>query len=381
MKAKQSRINARGFRGLMLIGFAFVAALALGCQANKSDSSPSTPGLTSPEATTNEASRPAPPSFDELAAHVQLSADQVQPMKDALETWRQAALAMAQEQRTNREEGIRPGRGPVGGPADHPRPIYAFLEGSARILKTDQFVQLATYLAECQKEHWQANAQARPGQGKGFEGRPPKGRPFEGRMEEILADSLNLTNEQQEQIRNAHEEIRKDIDALHDQYGGRGWDSPEFRQKVKGFRDSIQERLRTILTPEQYAKLQTLQQERRTHMAERRDERVEQRIDSLGEFLGNVLSLSPTQKQQVSEILSNAHKQLASLSESMRDSSVVPGDLRQESEKTRTEAAAAIRALLNSDQAKMYDALKTLVPGGGPFGTGARPGPGRFRRG
>jgi len=381
MQAKQSRINAGGSRGLKLIGLAFVATLALGCQTNKSESNSPTSGLTSPQATTSEVSPPAPPSFDELTSHVQLNADQVQPMKDALERWRQAVQTLAEAQRANREEGIRPGRGPVGGPADHQRPIFAFLEESARILKTDQFVQLTTYLAECQKEHRQANAQAHPGQDKGFEGRPPEDRPFEGRMVEILADSLNLTKEQQEQIRNAHKEIRKEIDALHDQYGGRGWDSPEFRQKVKGFRDSIQERLRTILTPEQYAKLQTLQQERLAHMAERRDERVEQRIDSLGEFLGNVLSLSPTQKQQVSEILSNARKQLVSLRESMRDSSVVPGDLRQESEKIRTDTDAAIRALLNSDQAKMYDALKALLPGAGGPKWLPRPHPDGFRRG
>jgi len=203
-------------------------------------------------------------------------------------------------------------------------------------------------------------------------------------MIDVLTDKLNLTEQQQEQVREVHATIRKEIDALHDEYGGRSWDNPEFRQKVKKLRDSIQDRLKAILTPEQYAQLQKLQQERRTSMAERRDkragqrdERAGQRIDSLSEFLGSVLTLNQPQKQQVHEILSNTENQLVNLRESMRDSSVVAGDLRQEFEKIRTEADAAIRALLTSDQAKMYDALKALLPRGGGPGIG----PGRRRPG
>jgi len=375
MKASQTRIGVGGFRSLMILGLALVAMLALGCQANKSDSNPTSLDLTSPEETTGGFARPAPPSFDELTIHVQLSADQVQPMKDALEGWRQAALTQAEEQRVNREQGIHPGPRPGVALADHEPPIFAFLEESSRILKPDQFVQLAAYLAERQKEHRQANVQGHPGHGKGIEGRPPDGRPFEGRIIDVLTDKLNLTEQQQEQVREAHATIREEIEALHDQNGGRGRDNPELRRKVKELRDSIQDCLKAILTPEQYAQLQTMQEERRTSMAERRDERAGQRIDSLSEFLGSVLTLNQPQKQQVHEILSKTENQLVNLRESMRDSSVVAGDLRQEFEKIRTEADAAIRALLSPDQAKMYDALKALLPRGGGPGPGMESGP------
>jgi len=374
MKASHPGIGAGGFRGLMIPGLAIVAVLVFGCQANRSESDSPTLGLTSPEETEGEVPGLAPPSLDELTNHVQLNADQLQPMKDALGEWRQAAQSLAEELRVNREKGIPPGRGQVGAPAEHEPPIFPFLEESARVLKSDQFVQLAAFLAARREAHRQANTPDRSDQGRGFKDQPPQDGPFEGPMLEILADKLSLTREQQAQIRQAHAAIRQEIDALHDEYGGRSWDNPEFRQKVKKLRDSIQDRLRTILTPAQYIQLESLRQERQSHMVQKREEQVDQRRDRLAEFLGNVLAIAEPQKQQVGEILSRAHEQLAGLRESMRDSSVVAGDLREEFEKIRTEADAAIRTLLNADQARIYDALKTLLPrGGGPgMGQGRR---------
>jgi len=333
--------------------------------------------LLSSSAATAGGQCPTPPTYADIINHVQLRSDQLQPMENAVEAWHATVTEEWTTRQAQRESGTRPQRGAI---ENHATPMQDFLVESAGILDSDQLVQLITFLAENREANRQAMAQNRPERGARPEGRPPMDGQARGMKHDPILDDLNLTDEQQEQLAAARQEMHDAMQELRAQYPD-GRRNEEFQAKSKELRDQMQARTESILTEEQLAQLQQLREERQAERTAQHEEMVEIRLDRHVEFLTGVLGLTDAQSQQVREILTNSHEQTKTLMESAREDKTAQDELREALKNLRDEAATSIRGILTAEQITVFDALKDLMPrdggpgpGGPPHGMGQRRG-------
>ncbi len=366
----------RYLNGIMGAGIILLGTFLIGCQGADSETGASTLGLTSPD-TPAAASRPAPPTLGELLTKVELTTEQLQPMESALEKWTAAVQSRREsgqfEGRRGRrggdrqglcpdgERGPRPSRG-TGRLGDHEPPMLVFLEECAEILNPDQFVAVAEFLVERREAHCETFAGTRPNRPAGFHGRGGPGGQFQGQKSDRMIDELDLTEEQQNALREAREQNRETMQALIQEAGGRGQMDEATRDQIREMREQMKAQMESILTPEQLAQLEELRDERRVGMKEKREANFTQKIERRVEFLSRILDLDETQKQQITEILAQAHEQMQTLHENAREQEMSFADVRAEAEQIKEQTETAIQELLTAEQATMFAALRSLLP-------------------
>lgn len=346
--------NPRHFM-IILVGFVMLSALTIGCQSSDSDTGPATLGLVSSE-TDDGFPRMAPPTIGEIMAEVELTNDQLQPMEAALDKWSETVQSRWTKRQANKNQRRR---GEFKPRTDRERPMFTFLEESAGILNADQFVNLVEFLAERRDAHHEARAEARQSQRGKFRG-PRDGKGHGARLEQ-LTEELNLTEQQQHDIQGVLEESREAMRALREQHAVSGPDE-SLREQMQQIRTATHEKIENILTPEQYAQWEESRSEHRAQMAEKREERQGLMLDHRVESLARILGLDDSQQTQVSDILTGAMEQAKALHEKVRNEEITREEAQAEKDRIKEESAEAIKALLSDDQAKMFDALKKLMP-------------------
>ncbi|MFC1572719.1 Spy/CpxP family protein refolding chaperone [Candidatus Eisenbacteria bacterium] len=378
---RRSRLVLRWMSTLSTVALgAFVSVLTLTAGCSESEDT-QVQSLISPQTSANTETSSlmmGPPTLAEIADEVSLRADQETKMAAALESWRTAAESRAaiagEERRSGRPGGRRDGSqrgGPAHGHGPHgrfqpagggERPLFTFIEVSADILDTDQFVNLLRYLGERQEAHQEMCAERRS-EYRGRRGMDHGGAGHAGmdrgpRFDE-LADELGLTEEQRAAIQEARTEMREARKALHDEFAG-GEFTDELRDRMKEIREQFQAKLESILTAEQLAQLEELRNERRVERWEERLASFDERDGRHVEFLTTVLDLTDTQVEQLTAITENAHARARAILEGLIAGSITMEDAHTQRAAIHEETEAAIRAILTPEQIEIFDALRNL---------------------
>ena len=356
----QTDSKRRGRRGLVAIGLAVLmtaSGLTIGCQSGENNSGTGDFSLSSKSPSDQDESLPGMmlPTLDELQSVLELTSAQSTAMETALILWETAMTERREARQQARDEGQRQGERGTGEWSGRESPFLAFVEVSADILTTDQFVALIEFLAE-----WR---DTRPERQRAF-GQRRKGQPGEHRADfvERFGDALELTDTQREEIeaiigayRDAMRELRSGTDSS---------DRDSFREQLAGMREAMQEEIEAVLDAGQLARLEELRDERHKVRRERHAEWAELRLARHIDFLARVLDLDDAQQVQFSDILTASQAQRQELRSTARENGTPHEDVRAEAERIREETQSALRELLTADQATLYDAIRTLAPDG-----------------
>lgn len=172
---------------------------------------------------------------------------------------------------------------------------------------------------------------------------------------EKLGQELNLTSEQQEQIKSLFAENGKKMLALRENSA----DRKTFREAMKNLRSEGDAQLQAILTPDQQAAYARLKAQRKEKMKERfqksRHQSGEQRMEKRVEQLTTELSLTNEQQTQLRAIFTNAHKDMSKEMQSGNTDRETRRELfRQHFDKVD----AQIRGILNETQLQKYETLR-----------------------
>jgi len=289
--------------------------------------------------------------------------------------WRQGGSAAGPPR--DRE---RPGRGAGSGAgwgapaAGQELPMARFLESSARILDAEQFATLTRFLDERREETRLARA--------GRAGGPDR---VDGRLGRFGARQLDLSEEQRDRLRPAFERYGEGMKENRDGLAAGTLTPEQARDRAKALRSTLEQQARGILSPEQWAKAEQLRDDRRDRRAERRTENPARRLDRRTGFLIRVLDLNEQQADDVRRLTTESIPARRAVQERVASGAIEPEDAAYEIHRIELDLAQRIRAVLTEEQARRFDAVKDLRPGGrsGPRGEGRWPGPragGRDRR-
>lgn len=362
-------MNAR-----LLVSVIAVAGLVLtgaGC-GEKEEVGSETSSLMSPAVATDAS--PPIPSISELESSLDLNADQRDALESALAKWQESVPA---EMCGAGRGGMRGGRGGKHagraefghGPerADGESPFLGFLETSVSVLEADQFVKLTEFLAE-QRESCRGTRSGRRGLGhRGGSERGPRGHAhglgdgLRAGLDDLVAE-LELTDEQESQLRAALEAHHEAMRTFHEENMDSGLDREAIRERAQELRDELRTELENILEPEQLAQMDELREQHRAEMREQHQARGDQRMDRRLEFLTRILSLDESQEQQVQDLMETAAEQHRALRQSTRDGEIEHEDAMAQMEQMHEELAGAIRNLLTPEQQTVFDALQNLHP-------------------
>jgi len=341
----------------ILTPFVILAAATLGgclTEADRTDGSAADAAATATGETWVEAwdasGAPGLPTPDQLRSALSLTDEQAAVVQAALTEW-----ARNMEQHRNvRAHGV------PGGFGDLEPPMLAFLQGVIPALDAGQVRTLATIL-ERNRE------QLGPMMG---DGRHPGGRPggprFGGPIGDVLRDlrdELDLDDAQRQALAVALHDSRDTFHALRRAFVNGEITAEELRDAAKAARVALETQLATILNDDQYALLMNALAERRSEMATRRLEHLEEGVQRRIDFLTTVLSLDDAQAAQVQSILLATIPLRQAILEGLRDGTIAIEDALYQGYVIARDTSEAIRALLTPEQQEIFDALKQLLPG------------------
>jgi hypothetical protein len=389
---------------IVLLGLIFVLAALPAMMGCETDAGADTSGVLSPESGSTLGAM-SPPTLADITAGAGLSAAQSQALAPALARWRDQAQTM-----DRRRDGRRKGSGP-GGPGTEP-PMHAFLQDAAGSLDTDGFVAVVGYLAqrrEAHREEMQAMRAERQAQRQGdrLERRalrrdrqrdgtqdgirdrqrdrihnqtmqgdgPRRGMRGDGPgfhrdgpgagMRALLSD-LDLTDAQRTALRDAMRAAHETLRAMHREIADGGLTADGARTQAQGAVDALRQALQAGLTAGQADAVTARLKERAHEMAERRLDHVDMMGERQDAFLVQVLGLDDGQAAALEQARIRSQDRVRTLLGGIQGGSVTFPDAVYESVSIHKDTDAAIRALLNQDQVRKFDALQELRRGGGP---------------
>lgn len=245
-----------------------------------------------------------------------------------------------------------------------------FLEEATGILDREQFLQLVNHLAE-RRDAMQG--QGRPlggpmaggrgpgmghghggndhGIGQGANDRPGQG---DGPRFLLIFEELDLSEEQRTAIRTWLEEYRESHEPPEQ-------GNPEARREfMQQMREDMREFLQTVLDEDQLDELDSLHAARRLERIAVQLENLDERFERRVEFLTTVLQLDDGQSGAFAELSESAAAAIRALLEDADENTDFDA-LREELRTLRDEMDAALRALLDTEQLEILDALAELM--------------------
>lgn len=311
-------------------------------------------------------------TLGDLPDELNLTAEQADKMKTALarlESERKTRHEAMQAERPRGKRGDRrggPGRegsrrggpgafGPAG-PGDRERPMITFLEDASKALSTDQFVVLAGFLAE-RRAQMQPRTEAMV---NGMLDRIPR----------QAARFLDLTDEQQESLRSALIQHGEEMRSVWASLEAGTTSAEQARDQAKAIRVAMKSEVQSILTEDQWARIENFRKDRRAEHIDNRIERLEDNLERRAESTSRILGLTSEQEDSVEQILAATLPARQTVMERVKAGTIEPEDAAFDVYQIEKNAAGQIRALLTPEQARRFDAMAKLLP------RGRGPGPG-----
>ncbi len=317
-------------------------------------------------------------TVEQIDAHVKLTAEQRTTIEAALDRARAARDERVSHSRRGswgrRAHADRPSFGPAAGEP----PALVFLEDASKALTPDQFAQLARLLRD-ERDRWTVE---RAG-GNGPEDRGPRGRgrgmggrrgagagPGAGGGFAALADRaagyLDLTDAQREEIRSILDARAVEMREIRSHMAS-GTTTPEAtRDGIRAVRIGTRDQMKSVLTAEQWEKADDFRSKRIGEQIDARMERMEDQLRRRGLFLERVLDLAPAQANRVQDLLRETIPARKEIMSGVKSGTLAPEDAAMRVLDLERSAAAQIGSLLTPEQMIRWDAVKDLLPRGGP---------------
>jgi hypothetical protein len=171
--------------------------------------------------------------------------------------------------------------------------------------------------------------------------------------ESTLEDELNLTEEQQAELRSIHESLRESMRALKDQLDAGAITEDQFLAEILDLHEQKREAVDAVLTDDQKAALESFRQDR--------ESAFEQFRASVHEVRDEVLGLSATQSEGFDSILQDQMEARELLVEDLKSGSITVAEFQTEVEALIEATDAALRALLSDAQYEVVQIHRALA--------------------
>lgn len=172
-----------------------------------------------------------------------------------------------------------------------------------------------------------------------------------------MMKQLNLTDEQQRQIQDLRQGEMATVNKLRSDSGL----TPEARRtRMKTIREEHAEKMKQILTPEQFNKMQELRKQRKGAMKEQAKKSAEARRELMKQ-----LNLSGEQQRQIRELRQG---QMAAVKKLRSDAALSPEARRERIMSMRGEHAAKMKLLLTPEQFTKLQELRNQRKSAGKLG-------------
>lgn len=179
-----------------------------------------------------------------------------------------------------------------------------------------------------------------------------------------LLRQLDLDDAQRDRVRDALHTLQATMQQLHESRRAGELSDEAFRDAVNAAHATFETALGEILTAEQTARLQQLQREQAEKQLTRMIERLRTNQDKHLDLLVRILGLSAEQRAGFAAAGNDLLTGLETLLQSVRDGSVSHSQMRETIQQLHQTARDAIRALLDDEQAALFDALHRWHPRG-----------------
>jgi hypothetical protein len=237
-------------------------------------------------------------------------------------------------------------------------PMIRFIEKASSILRGDQFVILAQFLAG-------RRAEMRPGP-------DCVPTPFHGPLGRFAARRLGLTDAQQEQLKPLCTAFGEGIRSVRDGLEAGTLPPEQARDRAKELRLALEQGAQGVLTPEQWKQVQTFREECRDRQSDRRVDAQPRQVDRITGMYVRVLGLEDAQASQVRQIMVATIPARRAVAERRAQGTIEPEDFAYQMMSIEKDAAEQVRGVLTPDQAVRFNALLDLLPRGlhtgGPMG-------------
>ena len=216
----------------------------------------------------------------------------------------------------------------------------------------------------------------RDGQGRRFN-QDGQSRRFNRQGEKGLG-FLNLTSEQQEQMKALREANREEMQALMEARQDGSLPQDDLREQAKALREAHQEEMQALLTDEQKATLEEKRGERKARSDERKEAFGERREEGL-EARNEALGLTADQEAALAAMREEHQAERKALVEKIRAGNLDREAVKAEFEAAREANKAALAEILTPEQIEMAEIHDALV-GGLALRRAGRRGPRGFGR-
>lgn len=387
---KNMRLSVRFRSGLAILGLVALMGAGAGCDQADGTADPLDGAIVSAGGESLDEALPAGPfaslTIEQIDARVKMTPEQRSAIQNALDKAR-AARDERQSRAGRGAWGRRSGADrPRLGPAAGDPPAFVFLEEASRTLSSDQFAQLARLLGEerdrwvAERPAWGAPGAGGPrGHGRGAGGRHGAGfargaRPADGSgpgpefagLLDRAAGALDLTGAQRERVAAILDERAVEMREIRSRVAS-GSATPEMaRDEIHALRTGTRDELKSVLTAEQWEKADAFRSQRVGQQIDARMERMESQLERRGEFLKRVLDLEPGQAARVNDLLRETIPARKETLSGVKAGTILPEDAAMRVLELERSTAEQIGSLLTPEQRVRWEAVKDLLPRGGP---------------
>ncbi|HWR17867.1 MAG TPA: hypothetical protein VN577_23765 [Terriglobales bacterium] len=178
-----------------------------------------------------------------------------------------------------------------------------------------------------------------PGAGKGMHGRHGQGNQLQ-----MMAKKLNLTQQQQDQLKPIFEQTRQQAQAIKNDST---LTQQQKQEKLKALRENTHSQVQTILTPEQ--------QQQMSQMREQRMERMKGARQQMGQRIAQKLNLTQQQQDQLKPIMDKQREQMQAI---RTDSALTQAQKQEKMQALRQDTQTQVNAILTPEQQQQWQQMK-----------------------
>jgi Spy/CpxP family protein refolding chaperone len=239
------------------------------------------------------------------------------------------------------------------GPASDP-PIVGFIEDASKILSPEQFREMASLLKETREARigrTESHHRVRDGE---------EAMPFGlgGRA----AAYLGLTEAQQAQLKPIVQRHMDEIRGLREQVRAGGTTGEQAREQIRAVRIRMRDEAKSVLTAEQWEKVESFRRERAGEAIDSRVARLGEHLARRADLLTRILGLDATQAQQVRSLLLETVPARTEVLNRLRAGMIEPEDAAASILEIDQAWERKIPPILTSEQSARWEAMRDLLP-------------------
>jgi hypothetical protein len=189
------------------------------------------------------------------------------------------------------------------------------------------------------------------------------GRAHDGDHLQALAKQLGLTKEQQDALKSLHQDTRAKADAQFAAFDKGSITEDQLHAELDAIHKAAREKMATLLSADQMAKLDSMRDERFANRLERRADNADTRLEAHAVWLDKTLELTDAQVSQVKASLKVMNDAQDAALKAVQAGSLSREQAHEQMRAAHDAFAAALKNILSAEQEQRFEILRPLVPG------------------